>query len=133
MDLSFLIVSNLAPPFAWRQLFSSDKRLERLYFIPWGEEWLISLLWERKTIAQVSYHSKTIIATQMVAPNYSRLESLNPFTFRLMILWGGKETTTIISPRISFYFQSKDHILSVIQILFPIYIFSNIRCIFPML
>ena len=40
-----------------------------------------------------------------------------------MILWGSKETTTIISPRISFYFQSKDHILSVIQILFPIYIF----------
>ena len=50
-----------------------------------------------------------------------------------MILWGSKETTTIISPRISFYFQSKDHILSVIQILFPIYIFSNIRCIFPIL
>ena len=37
------------------------------------------------SIAQVSYHSKTIIATQMVAPKHSRLKSLNLFTSFLNI------------------------------------------------
>ena len=34
---------------------------------------------ERNTIADVSYHSKTILARQMMAPKHSRLKNLNMF------------------------------------------------------
>ena len=34
-------MSALAPSFAWRELFSSDKRHERLYFFPGWEKWVI--------------------------------------------------------------------------------------------
>ena len=39
----------------------------------------MSHFYESNDSYQVSYHSKTIIATQMVAPKHSRLKSLNLF------------------------------------------------------
>ena len=37
----------LAPSFAWRELFSSDKRHERLYFFPEWEKWVIICHFEK--------------------------------------------------------------------------------------
>ena len=45
--LSFLIVSVLALSFAWRELFSSDKRHQRLYFFPGWEKWVIICHFEK--------------------------------------------------------------------------------------
>ena len=90
----------LAPSFAWRELFSSDKRHERLYFFPGWEKWVIISHFEKpiwppngNENRNREYVIENLPHEAPGAPKIFGFESLNIFTYHVSNI-----TVTALTP-----------------------------------
>ena len=87
-------VSALAPSFAWRELFLSDKRHERLYFFPGWEKWVIISHFEKpiwppngNKNRNREYVIENLPHEAPGAPKIFRFERLNIFIIYSGFIW----------------------------------------------
>ena len=119
-------VSALAPSFAWRQLFSSDKRYERLYFFPGWEKWVIFSHFEKPIWPPSGnknryreYGIENLPHEAPGAPKIFRFERLNIFR------WSSLNWLNCVFLLVKTVFVSKYFSFHQLIIIFKLFKFNN--------